>query len=342
MEGSRRRRRRFGSATAAVALATVLAACSQQGGDAAGSKSADGYPERNIEIMVPAAPGGGWDLTARSMQKVLRDDKVVDRAVEVFNVPGAGGTIGLSQFTGKSKGDPHQLMATGLVMIGAIEQSSSPVNLGAVTPIATLTAEAEAIVVPASSKYRTLKDLMTDFRKDPKSVTWGGGSVGGTDHIIAGLLAKAAGVDPSKVKYAGYAGGGEATAAILSGEIDAGISGVSEFEEQVSAGKMRILATSGAEPVEVAGRPAPTITGEGFDVELMNWRAIVAPPGISDAERTAVTEVIDTMHKTPGWQRVLEQQGWDDYYHTGDEAETIFKDETTRVKGIIKDLGVTT
>jgi len=329
-------RRRIGAATlAALVAATVTTACNREEAD-----TTETFPSRNVEIMVPAAPGGGWDITARSIQKVLRDEKIVKRPVQVYNVPGSGGTIGLSQLVSKEKGDPHHLMMCGLVMVGAIETSKAKVDLTKVTPIATLTAEAEAIVVPAKSKYQSLQQLADDLKKDPKSIAWGGGSVGGSDHIVAGLLAKAAGADPSKIKYVGYSGGGEATAAILSGNVTAGISGVSEFEDQIKAGKMRLLAVTSAESMKVAGQDAPTVKDAGLDVELMNWRAIVAPPDLSDSERDAVVKVIDQLHESDGWKKTLEERGWEDFYKTGDDAEKFISEETSRIKGVIEELGV--
>jgi len=193
--------------------------------------------------------------------------------------------------------------------------------------------------VPAKSKYQNLTQLVDDLKKNPKSVAWGGGSVGGSDHIVAGLIAKAAGVNPAQIKYVGYSGGGEATAAILSGNVTAGISGVSEFEDQIKAGKMRLLAVTSPKSIDVAGKPAPTIKDAGLDVELMNWRAIVAPPGISDGERDDVIAVIDKLHESDGWKKTLEDRGWDDFYKTGDDAKKFIADETTRIKALIKELG---
>ncbi len=326
---------RFGAtAIAVVTTASFSTACNRP------EAGAGAFPTRNVEIMVPAAPGGGWDITARSMQKVLRDEKIVTRSVQVYNVPGSGGTIGLSQLVSKEKGNPHQLMMCGLVMVGAIETSKAKTDLTKVTTIATLTAEAEAIVVPAKSKYQTLQDLVADLKKDPKSVAWGGGSVGGSDHIVAGLIAKAAGVDPGQIKYVGYSGGGEATAAILSGNVSAGISGVSEFEDQIKAGKMRLLAVTSPEAIDVAGKPAPTVKDSGLDVELMNWRAIVAPPDVSDKDRDAIVAVIDKLHDSEGWKTTLDERGWDDFYRTGDDAEKFIAEETTRIKALVKELGV--
>jgi putative tricarboxylic transport membrane protein len=313
-----------------LALAFVLAACAP----AAGPE--DSYPSEAMNIMAPAAPGGGWDGTARAMQPILAS--VTGQTVQVYNVAGAGGTVGLAQFVSEAKGNPHELIVGGLVMVGAIQTNKSPVNLTQVTPIALLTAEAEAIVVPADSKYETLQQLIDDFKADPTSISWGGGSAGGTDHILVGLIAKEVGVDPAKINYIAYSGGGEATAAILSGAVSAGVSGVSEFTDQVEAGAMRLLAVSSEERME--GVDAPTIKESGVNVALMNWRAVFGAPDLTTDQRDAVVAVIQKMHDSPEWKQALETNGWTDFFKTGDEFATFLNDEITRIEGVLRDIGL--
>jgi putative tricarboxylic transport membrane protein len=329
--------RRAGSACAVAVSAAALSAC----GSTAGGTSEDAaYPSERLSIMAPADPGGGWDETARALQQAIRESKVSDQGAEVYNVPGAGGTLGLSQLVSKQQGDPNQLMVMGLVMLGAIETNDSSVDLSQVTPISTLTEEAEAIVVPADSPYRTLDDLMADLERDPASVAWAGGSAGGTDQLLVGLLAKAVGADPAKTKYVAHAGGGEAIAAILSGSVDAGVSGASEFADQVEAGKMRVLAVSGDEPVDVGGTQAPTLAGEGYDVVLTNWRGIVAPPGLSDADREKVVAFVDKVRATPAWKENVERFGWTEVAKSGAEFDAFLDSEKQRVTQLVADLGL--
>jgi putative tricarboxylic transport membrane protein len=311
-------------------LAIGLAACAPAAG------SADSYPSEAMNIMAPAAPGGGWDGTARAMQPILAS--VTGQTVQVYNVAGAGGTVGLAQYVSEAKGNPHELMVGGLVMVGAIQTNKSPVNLTQVTPIALLTAEAEAIAVPTDSKYETLQQLIDDFKADPTSISWGGGSAGGTDHILVGLIAKEVGVDPAQINYIAHSGGGEATAAILSGAVSAGVSGVSEFTDQVEAGAMRILAVSSEERME--GMDAPTIKEAGVDVALMNWRAVFGPPDLTTEQRDAVVAVIQKMHDSPEWQQALETNGWTDFFKVGDEFGMFLNDEVTRIEGVLRDIGL--
>lgn len=320
-------------------LAVVLTACS--GGDtgtsAAASGGAAGYPEGDIQIMAPADPGGGWDSTARAMQTAL-ESGILDAGVEVYNVGGAGGTIGLAEFVDQHSGDPNQLMVMGLVMVGAIQTNDSPVTLDQVTPIASLTAEQEAIVVPADSEYESLEQLVEAWQADPTSVSWGGGSAGGTDHILVGLLAKAAGIEPSGINYVAHSGGGEALTAILSGAVTAGVSGVSEFADQVEAGEMRWLAVSGEAPPD--GVDAPTITDSGLDVVLENWRGVVAAPDLSDEQRESLVRMVSDLHDSDAWQQALEENGWADFFQAGDEFATFLDNEKTRIEEVLRDIGL--
>jgi putative tricarboxylic transport membrane protein len=321
-----------------AALALVATACVDDGGGGGGGDSGGGgFPSRPVRIMAPAAPGGGWDQTSRIAQEVMEQAKIVPTKVEVFNVPGAGGTIGLAQLA-NDKGNGHLIMTMGLVMIGAIETNDSAVDLTQVTPIAQLTSEYEAIVVPADSKYKTLEDFAADLKADPSKLAIAGGSAGGTDQILAGLMAKAVGADPKKVNYVAFSGGGEALAAILGGKVAAGISGIGEFSEQVKAGKLRALAVSA--PERVASMDAPTMKEAGVDVELANWRGMVAPPDLPADQKQGLIDLVTKMHDSQQWKDALAKNGWDDTFMAGDEFATFLTAEQARVKTIITELGL--
>ncbi|WP_350276003.1 tripartite tricarboxylate transporter substrate binding protein [Kribbella sp. HUAS MG21] len=326
---------------AGLAVSLLASGCSALEKTLEGGSVAGEFPSRNVEIMVPAAPGGGWDLTARQFQHVIQEKKLLGEwSVSVVNVTGAGGAVGISKLVTKNRKDPHALMITGLVMVGALTLNQSQITVSDTTPIATLTAEQEILVVKADSPLKSLKDLVELYKADPSKVSWGGGTIGGTDHITAGTLVKAAGADPSKVKYISYSGGGEATAAILSGDVTVGISGVSEFEEQITAGKMRVLATSGTEPVTLNGRQLPTMKSEGYDAEVQNWRAIVAPPDIPAADRQRLIDFVTTVNQSPEWAEIRKKNGWTEFFKTGDDATRFIAEETTRVQGLEKELGI--
>jgi putative tricarboxylic transport membrane protein len=322
------------AATWITILAVALAACTADPGN--GDTSA--YPTEDLEIMAPADPGGGWDGTARAMQDALTNGGVVDVGVTVSNVGGAAGTIGLAQFAEQASGDPHQLMVMGMVMVGGILTNDSAVTLDDVTPIASLTTEWEAIAVAADSEYQTLEDLVVAWQADPTSISWGGGSAGGTDHILIGLMAQEAGIEPEGVNYVAHAGGGEALAAILSGAVTAGVSGLSEFRDQVDAGEMRLLGVSSDEPLE--GVDAPTITDAGLDVVLSNWRGVVAPPDITDEERDSIVGLIEELVASEAWLDLLETNGWTEFVQTGEEFQAFLAEEDDRITAVLQEIGL--
>lgn len=302
------------------------------------SAAAAPYPAKDLSIMAPAAAGGGWDTTARSLQAAIEAESLSEYGVEVYNVEGAGGTVGLAQLVDQKKGDPESLMVMGLVMLGAIRTNESPVDLSTVTPIARLTGEYEAIAVKSDSKYQTLQDLVTDFKADPKSISWGGGSAGGTDHILVGLIAKSAGVDPSGINYIAHSGGGEALDAILSGAVTAGVSGASEFADQVAAGQMRFLAVSAPEAVE--GIDAPTIKDAGLDVELVNWRGIVGAPDLTPEQKAGAVDFITRVHDSATWTATLTEKKWTDLFMPGDEFDAYLDEQQATVEGTLRDIGL--
>jgi len=293
--------------------------------------------QADLKIIAPAGPGGGWDQTARSMQQALVASGAA-KSVQVTNVPGAGGTVGLAQLVNGAKGNPNQLMVNGFVMVGAILTNKSPVTLEQTTPIARLTTEYLAIVVPANSPIKDAKDLAAAVKADPAKVTWAGGSAGGVDHIAVALFAKAAGADPTKINYVPFSGGGEALAAILGGKVTAGVSGYGEFESQIKAGKLRLVAITS--PKRLPNVEGPTLKEQGIDLEIANWRSVVAPPGITPEQRKALVDAMDKMAKSPAWAEVLKQKGWDDAYLSGDAFAAFLKEEQARVKEVLASVGL--
>ncbi|MEK7244609.1 MAG: tripartite tricarboxylate transporter substrate-binding protein [Pseudomonadota bacterium] len=289
-----------------------------------------------LYIMAPAAPGGGWDGTARAMQESLQAAGIV-RAVQVENVAGAGGTIGIAQFV-KKRGDGRALMATGLVMAGAILTNKAPVTFAHVTPIARLTQEWQAIAVLKNSDLKTVADLVQRLKTNPGAVSWGGGSAGGADQMTAGLFAKAIGADPAKMNYVAHSGGGQAMATILGGHVTLGVNSASEFQDQVEAGQLRYLAVSSDQ--RISGIDAPTFRELGIDLVFSNWRGVVAPPGVSAADRQALGEAVEKMARSPQWQAILARRGWIDAYLPGPEFEAFLKAEQVRVEATLRAIGL--
>ena len=202
--------------------------------------------------------------------------------------------------------------------------------------IARLTSEWEVIVVPAGSPHKTMGDLLKAFKADPGAVSWGGGSAGGTDHILVGLIAKEVGVAPARINYVPFKGGGEAIAAIVGGHVTAGVSGVGEFAEQIKGGRMRALGVSA--PGRVEG--IPSLKEQGIDVELGNWRGIFAAPGIGTAQRDALVKLVKDATETAAWKATLAKLGWSGEFLGGDGYAKFLAADTVRIAGIIDSLGI--
>ena len=317
-----------GVATAAL-VATTLAGRGEQ------AAAGDFLQGRQLRVMAPADPGGGWDQTAREMQTSLQD--LVGRT-EVYNVGGAGGTIGLSQFV-RREGQPTELMMTGLIMVGAIESNKSPVTLEQTTPLARLTTDYEVVVVPGDSPLRSIDDLVAAMRKDVGKVSIAGGSAGGAEQILAGEIAGAIGADPAKVNYIAHSGGGEALGTVLSGRASAGVSGVSEIAPQIESGDVRALAVSSPERLPDL-KDVPTLKESGVDVELANWRGVVAPAGISDADRAALEDLITRMTSGQQWKDTLARQGWGEATLVGPQFGEFIAQEQRRVKQVLGEIGL--
>ena len=319
---------KVGAATAAIAALPVSFAT-----------SASAQALQALQIFVPAAPGGGWDQTARTIELAMRTDGVA-KDFKLEHAPGAGGAVGLPKFISTKKGQADAVMIGGMVMVGALITNKSPVSVKDVTPLARLTGEAEALVVPAESPIKTMKDWIEAFKKDPGKMSIAGGSAGGTDHICAGMLAKALGVEAKSLSYVAFAGGGPQTAALLGNQVACGIAGFGEFAEQAKAGKLRIVGMSGDK--RIAGSDVPTFKESGLDVVLYNWRGVFGAPGITADQQTALIALLDKMVKGPTWQAELKKKDWTDIYQSGAEFGKYVDSEITRITAILKDLGLAT
>lgn len=314
-----------------IGVPLTLAAGAQAvvSGSASGARTA-------LTLLVGAAPGGGWDTVARELQVAMRDNGVVANP-QVVNVPGAAGTISLEQLH-QMQGQSDVLMVTGTVMLGGIVVNDSLHDLTDTTPIAHLADDYEAIVVPADSELETLDDLANALKADPGSVSFGGGSLGGTDHLLAAMFADEIGIDTAAVNYIPFAGGGEAVSALLSHSVTAGVSGYNEFADQITAGNLRCLGIACPEPMpDVDG---PTFAEAGYETYLPNWRGVVAPPGLSAEESAELTAIISETVQTAEWKDALVRNKWIDAYQDDQEFADFVSTETDRVTEIIEGLGL--
>lgn len=338
--------RRIYAALAAIAI--LAAACggpttapptatSTAAGTAAASATPK-YPTKAIDIMAPAGPGGGFDTTARLIGRALTEDKLVDVNVTISNVPGAGGTVGMAQVLRKT-GDSHSLIVIGRVTLGSQITGKTEAKVSQLTPVARLMAESEVIVTPANSPLKSIKDVIDALKKDVNSIKFAGGSAGGIDHELAALLVKAAGGDVKSWKsYVPFAGGGEAAAAIIGGQVQVGISGYGEFKGQIDSGTMKALAVSADQPLATA-KTVPTLKSQGIDITLVNWRLLGAPPGISAGDLAQLKALIKKVHDGKTWQDFATKNDWFDNFTTENLAAFLSADEKS-LTATLTDLGL--
>ncbi len=291
----------------------------------------------NLKLMIPANPGGGWDTTGRALGRALQDAGAA-ATVSYDNKGGAAGAIGLAQFANGSKGDGNALMVMGAVMLGGIITGKPPVSLDKVTPVARLTSEYNVFVLPAGSPFKTMKDVVEQMKKDPGSVKWGGGSRGSTEHIAAAMIAREVGVDPSKINYVAFRGGGEATAAILGGNVTVGGSGYSEFAEYISTGKMKALAVTSE--TRLKGIDVPTLKEQGINVVIGNWRGVYGATGITPEQRKALTDMVVAATKSKAWAEALEKNNWTAALMTGPAFDKFVDDEFASLRAVMAKSGM--
>lgn len=325
---------RMGALAAAFALAA--SGCGVTGSSAESSKAGETLTDHRI--MVPNSPGGGYDTTARTAAAVMEKEGVA-KGMEVFNLEGAGGTVGLARtINEEGKGDLALMM--GLGVVGASYTNDTDASLHDTTPLARLIEEPGAIMVSKDSEYQSIEDLVAAWKKDPSALTVGGGSSpGGPDHLLPMQLADAVGIDPKDVNYVAYDGGGDLLPALLGNKLDFATSGAGEFLDQIESGQIRVLATTGEERLDTVA-DSPTLTESGIDLLFTNWRGLVAPPGISDGDLAAWIDALERMHDSAGWQQALEDNGWTDAFITGDEFASFMDEQDGRVVDVLAKLGL--
>jgi putative tricarboxylic transport membrane protein len=317
----------------AMVVGLVATACGESGGGGSGG----GRQVTGLKILVGTAPGGGFDQTARTAAKVMEDARLA-RNVEVQNLPGAGNTIALQRLVNE-KGNGKVMQQMGLGLVGGVYTNKSKATIDQTTPVARLTEEPEIVMVHKDSPYQSFDQLLSAWKADPGKLAVGGGSSpGGPDHLAPMLIAKTAGIDPKKVNFVSYDGGGELLAAVLGNQVAFGVTGVGEIKDQIEAGEIRPLAVTSAQPVE--GVDVKTLKDQGVDLEFTNWRGWVAPGELSDGDKQALIDLATRMHDSQGWKDALSQNGWTDAFMVGDEYGTFLKSEDQRVADVLNELGL--
>lgn len=315
-------------------LLALLAACGGAGGGQGGGED---YPGgKPVKMVAPAEPGSGWDTTARALDQVFQEEKLLDHPLPIENQAGATGAVWLAQMVNEQKGKEDVIAVTSLPIMSNYLRGDSEYSYEDVTMVARIINEYYTAVVPADSEYQSLEDLLNAVKEDPGSIAVG---AAGDDRLPFALLVAAAGGDPQKINFVSYEGGGEQIAAMLNGDIDAAVAGVSEFRGQIESGDLKALAVLKDERLTPPLDDIPTAKEEGYDVVLENWRGIYGPPDMPDY---AVSYWQDTLQKTletAAWKDVAEKNQWDTVYMEGEELQSYLKETSAKIENALKETG---
>jgi putative tricarboxylic transport membrane protein len=303
------------------------------------SNAEDGsdFPNKNIEIVAPASPGGGWDLTARSVQKALKDNDLVSENINVQNKPGGGGEVGWKYL---EKQDAHTLAVNSSLVITNNLLGTSELTHEQFTPLAILATEWLSIAVAPDSPYSSIEELMSAIKEDPKSIKIGvGPALGNNDHLSLVQLAGEYGIDAQDLNFLVYEGGGDVVTALLGGHVDFVTTSMSEVKEQHVAGKLKILGISSDEREEGL-EDVPTYQEQGVDMVFPHWRGIMGPPDMTEAEIAYWDEQLSAMAETELWQEIVENNDWENYYMNSEETAAFLKEQTETYQGLVEDAGM--
>ncbi len=316
-----------------VAISLMLSAC--------GGAPASNYPDQAIEIIAPANPGGGWDTLARTIQLSLETEKLVSQPLSVTNKPGGGGGVGLAYMAAQKGNDYTLVVYSPPLIINAINGTFEGKSYKDLTPLAKLITDYQIIVVKADSPYQTLEDLLNAMRADPKAIKFAGvSSPGSMDHVAFAKIAKAAGIDPKQLEYIAFAGGGEATTALLGGNVTFLSTGIGESVAQLEAGTIRALAITAPERLTSdLLKDVPTVKELGYDVTYEIWRGVFGPADMSPEAKAYWDATIKKMVASPAWKAQLEKLNWTDAYASGDDFTAFLEQETGSYQALLTELG---
>jgi len=292
----------------------------------------------NIHFIVPGGAGGGWDGTARGTGEALTNAGLVGNA-SYENMSGGGGGKAIGYLIENAESNHDTLMVNSTPIVIRSLTGVFPQSFRDLTLVAGTIGDYAAIVVGKDSPVNSMEDLVAAFDADPSATAVGGGSVpGGMDHLVAAMVMQAAGKDPLEVKYIPYDAGGKAMAALLSGEIAALSTGLSEAIDLSNAGEVKIIGITADERVDAAGE-AMTMKEQGIDTTFVNWRGFFAAPGLPDEKLEMYQEVIAKMYDTPEWEEVRARNGWVNIHNSGDDFKTFLEAQEAEIGDLMKTLG---
>jgi putative tricarboxylic transport membrane protein len=303
----------------------------------AGPASAEFVPQE-VHFLIPGGAGGGWDGTARGVGKALVDSGILKHA-SFENMSGGGGGKALSYLISTAKRQQGTLMVNSTPIIIRSLQGVFPQSFRDLTPIASVIADYAAFVVPNDSPYKSWKEVIEAFKKDPTSVKIAGGSVkGGMDHLVPAMAVEAAGGDPLKLVYVPYDAGGKAMAGLLAGDTQVLSTGFSEAVGLARQGEVRILVVTSEERLPQAP-DVPTLMEEGYNVSFANWRGFFGAPGLPADKAEGYRNMLAKMYKTTQWEEIRKSRGWQNLFKPGDEFTKFLENQEKAIGDMMKKLG---
>ncbi|MGH3386231.1 MAG: tripartite tricarboxylate transporter substrate binding protein [Nocardioidaceae bacterium] len=317
----------------------LLAGCGASGGDSDNAaEGGDGYPTEPIQLIAPAAAGGGYDTTARVSLEVLKKEQLVDVPIVVENREGADGSVWMAEMATNQKGTDNVISIGGTASMYNDARGDTKYDFGDVTPIASLMTEYYVVVVPKDSPYQTLEDVVEAVKKDPKSVPVGGGSL---DRAAFDLIVLAAEGDPSKTNFVVYPTGAEQTVGLLNGDLAVGVAGTPEFKGQIESGDLRPLAVTRPERFEdETFGEVPTAVESGYDVTLANWRCVYGPADMPENAVAYWEKTLKSMVETKTWEDMATKNQWETTFNTGDDLDELVASTYQEIEDAYKATGV--
>lgn len=319
-------------------LTLMLAACGGNKETAGKNESASNYPEKPITLVAPSGAGGGWDLTARSLAKVLTETKLVEETLTVENKPGGGGAVYMAEFATQEKNNPYKLMISSppILINHEKKEGNSPYGYEDTIPLAQLTKDYGAIVVRSDSPFNDLSSALEAIKADPTKVTVAGGSAPGSmDHLVAVLPAYKNGIDPKSVKYVSYDGGGEAIAALLGGNADLIATDASAIGEYVKSGKVKVLAVSSTERLSGDLADVPTFKEAGIDAEFTIWRGVFGPKELKEEEIAFWDKALKELSESEAWIEEVKLNGWEGEYKNSTDFKSFLDEQNVVVQELL-------
>lgn len=302
--------------------------------------SAPAYPTRPLEMIAPASPGGGWDMTARMTAKALADERLITVPVTVTNMPGGSGAVGVAHMVTRRKGDTHVLAVMGSAFVATLARKVVPYTWKDITPIAAITGDFNVVAVRKDSTFNNLQTLLQVFRRDPGLITVAGGSApGGLDHLAFSDLAKRVAVEATKIRYVPTGGGGDALALVLGGNATVLSTSLSEALAAFEAGQIRILGIMAPERLGGPLRGVPTAREQGVDFVYLNWRGFYMPPEMPAEVIRFWEDTITRMVKSRTWEKILEETRWAPFVMTGERFRKFLEEDLTGTQKTLTELG---